>query len=142
MDDINKLLGEEIKTEISNLSNLEDGSEEKSKAIEDLAKLYRLRIEEIKAETERNDQRSRAMMEEDKHNLAVEIADDEKLDKIAQRKAANLDRMINIGLQVGLAVGGWLVYDIWHRRGLKFEETGTITSPWTRNLVSKMTPKK
>lgn len=142
MDDINKLLGEEIKSEIENLSNLEDGSEEKSKAIEDLAKLYRLRIEEIKAETEHDRQRDEAMLEQDKYELALETADAEKEEKLAQRKAANLDRIINIGLQVGLAVGGWLVYDIWHRRGLKFEETGTITSPWTRNLVSKMTPKK
>lgn len=142
MDDINKLLGEEIKKEISNLSNLEDGSEEKSKAIEDLAKLYRLRIEEIKAQTERDGQRDNAILEKDKYKLALETADVEKEEKLTQRKAANLDRIINVGLQVGLTVGGWLAYDIWHRRGLKFEETGTITSPWTRNLVSKMTPKK
>ena len=67
---------------------------------------------------------------------------EEKADKEALRKDQNLDRWIGLGVQVGLAVGGWLVYDIWNRRGLKFEETGTITSPWTRNLVSRMLPKK
>ena len=44
--EIKDLLGEEIKTEIQNLSTLEPGSKEKSTAIDDLAKLYRLRIED------------------------------------------------------------------------------------------------
>lgn len=142
MDDISKLLGEEIKTEIENLANLEDGSQEKSKAIEDLTKLYRVRIEEIKAETERDRARKEAMMEEDKHSLAVMVADDEREDKLAQRKVMRWDRIITIGAQIGIPILTMIGYDIWHRRGLKFEETGTITSPWTRNLVSKMTPKK
>ena len=117
MEDIKHLLDEEIEAEFENLSSMEPGSDERAKATEDLAKLYKLRIDEIKAETERDD-------------------------KKAQRKEVILDRCLNIGLQVGLTVGGWLVYDIWHRRGLKFEETGTITSPMTRNLVSRMLPKK
>ena len=33
-----------------------------------------------------------------------------------------------------------LAYDIWNKRGLKFEETGSITSSTNRNLFSKMTP--
>ena len=49
-EEIRDLLGEEIKTEIRNLSTLEAGSKEKSTAIEDLAKLYKLRIEETKNE--------------------------------------------------------------------------------------------
>ncbi len=50
-EEIRDLLGEEIKTEIRDLSTLEPGSKEKSTAIEDLAKLYGLKIEET-----RNDQ--------------------------------------------------------------------------------------
>jgi len=50
MENIKDLLEETIKTEILKLSTLE--SEEKSTAIEDLAKLYRLRIEETKNEKE------------------------------------------------------------------------------------------
>ena len=49
-EEIRDLLGEEIKTEIQNLSTLEAGSKEKTTAIEDLAKLYRLRIEETRNE--------------------------------------------------------------------------------------------
>ena len=45
-----KLLEEEIKTEIKDLSRLAIGSDEKSDAIEGLAKLYKLIIEETKIE--------------------------------------------------------------------------------------------
>ena len=55
MDEIRDLLGEEIKEEIQNLSTLEPGSKEKSTAIEDLATLYRLRIEELKNDGDLNE---------------------------------------------------------------------------------------
>ena len=135
MDEIRDLLGEEIKDEIENLSSLDAGSEAKSKAIEDIAKLYRLRIEEIKAETEKTDAQKRVELEELKRGDAIKSEE-------LQRENQKIDRWVNVGLQAGLMVGGWIVYDIWHRRGLKFEESGTITSPWTRNLMSKMFPRK
>lgn len=47
-ENIKDLLNEEIAAEIQAISSLDSGSNEKSKAIEDLAKLYRLRIEEKK----------------------------------------------------------------------------------------------
>ena len=116
MDEIKELLSEEIQDEIKNLSGLETGSEEKSKAINDLSKLHNLRIEELKIESE-------------------------NAFKEAERKDRIKERVIGVAVQVGLAIGGWIAYDIWHSRGLKFEETGTVTSPWTRNLMSKMAPK-
>jgi len=54
-EEIKHLLENEIKTEIRKLSTLETGSEEKSTAIEDLAKLYRLRIEETRSERDFNE---------------------------------------------------------------------------------------
>ena len=56
MDEIIDLLGEEIKEEIQNLSTLEPGSKEKSMAIEDLTKLYRLGIEELNKKDQLNEQ--------------------------------------------------------------------------------------
>lgn len=135
MDEIRDLLGEEIGNEIADLASLESGSEAKSKAIEDVAKLYRLRIEEIKAETEKEDAQERAKLERMKRDDAI-------LSEELQRENQKIDRWVNVGLQVGLMIGGWIAYDIWQRRGLKFEEDGVITSPWTRNLMSKMFPKK
>ena len=46
---IEELLGEEIAAEIEAISELEPGSKEKSTAIDDLTKLYKLRIEENKS---------------------------------------------------------------------------------------------
>lgn len=123
-DKIRESLDEVIGKEIENLSTFETGSKEKSTAIADLTQLYRLRIEEAKIEQAKNEKY------------------DELDIKHAQLNAQSLDRLINVGLQIGLTIGGWIAYDIWNRRGLKFEETGTITSPWTRNLLSRMLPKK
>lgn len=117
MDDIKHLLDAAIVAEFEKLSSMEAGSEGKAKATEDLAKLYKLRIDEIKAENERKD-------------------------KKAQRKDLKHDRWTDFGLQLGLTAGGWLFYYICLHKGLKFEETGTIRSPWIRNVVSRMTPKK
>lgn len=142
MDDVRNLLEEEIEDEIRDLSSLRAGSEEKSKAIDDVAKLYRLRIEEIKAETERNDKNNQYELGKSKLELDDEIARADYDVKDAQQKAESIERWINFGVQVGFTLGGWIAYDIWHRRGLKFEETGTIGSQWTRNLMTKMLPKK
>lgn len=134
MDEIRNLLDEQIKTEIQNLDYLEMGSKEKQNAIDGIAKLYELRLSENKAETAQIENQAR--MELDTKKVENEIDDDK-----VKRKGANLDRWISLGLQIAIPLGTFIAYDIWHRRGLKFEETGTITSPWTRNLMSKMTPK-
>ena len=69
MDEIRDLLGEEIKEEIQNLSTLEPGSKEKSMAIEDLTKLYRLRIEELNKKDQLNEQ-----VKDRYFRLGVEVA--------------------------------------------------------------------
>lgn len=48
-EEIKELLEEEIKAEIENLSSLEAGSQQHSAAVESLAKLYKLKIEEDKS---------------------------------------------------------------------------------------------
>lgn len=35
-----------------------------------------------------------------------------------------------------------VAYGIWYHKGLRFEETGTVTSPMTKNLIARMLPKK
>lgn len=123
-DKAQKLLDEVIVEEIQNLSNLDSGSSEKSSAVEDLTNLYKLKIEEAKIEQSK-----------------VERSEDMDL-KQTQLKSQAFERWLNIGVQVGLAIGGWIAYDVWNRRGLRFEETGTITSHMNRNLFSRMLPRK
>lgn len=113
---IQRLLDETIEKEIQTISAMKEG-EEKSDAITNLTQLHKMRVEEIKAEQGKYVQETQA-------------------------KTQNLDRWINIGVQVGLAVSSLIAYNAWYNRGLRFEETGSITSPMTRNLLSRMLPKK
>ena len=141
MDEIRKMVDEKIKSEIEGLSSLEPGSDAKSKAVGDLSKLYQMRLEEIKTEAAKQDQKDRHELERDKHFLECLVRDDEKDLKLAQHKSQNLDRWLNVGVQVGLTIMSLVAYDIWSKRGFKFEETGTICSPQNRNLLSNMLPK-
>lgn len=52
MTNVKEMLNEEIGNQISELAGLEAGTEEKSKAVDDLSKLYKLKIEESKNATE------------------------------------------------------------------------------------------
>jgi len=111
-EDIKNLLKETIKTEIKNLSTLEAGSKEKSSAIEDLAKLYRLRIEEKRNELEERD--------------------------IQMKKEQQIkDRYFKLGVEAASIILPLIFYATWLRRGFKFEETGTFTSSTFRGLLNR-----
>ena len=150
--EIKELLGEEIKNQIENLSSLEPGSDEHAKATENLAKLYRLKIDDDKNEIDDNEKFNRRAMDNEQRvidaelkekqiDTDIEIRERELEIKEQQLREQSWDRWINVGLQIGLTVIGIVAYDIWNKRGLRFEETGSITSPQTRNLYSKMLPK-
>lgn len=111
---IKHLLNEEIKSEIQNLSSLPPGKE-KSNAVEDLVKLYKLRIEETKNESD-------------------------KQFKKAQLKEQHRDRYFKLGVEAAAIILPLIFYGIWLRRGFKFEETGTFTSTTFRNLFNRFKP--
>lgn len=150
--EIKEMLGEEIKNQIENLASLEQGSEEHSKAVESLAKLYRLKIDDDKNEIEDDEKHNRRSMDKEQQILDAELKQKQleidtelrecELDlKEDQLREESKNRWLNFGLQVGLTVVGFVFYEVWNRRGLRFEETGSITSPQNRNLYSKMLPK-
>ena len=113
MADIQSLLDGVIETEIQNLGSLSSGSDEKSKAIQNLATLHKLRIEEIKAETEAEEKRER-----------------------------RVDRCVRTGVAVGELVLPLVFYGIWMNKGFKFEETGSFTSTTFKNLLNRFRPTK
>ncbi len=141
MDEIKKKLEDEIKSEISDLSKLKAGSEEKSKAITDLTKLNQSRIDIMKAETTLLEHQDRHELERDKHYLEEQTRDEERRLKEAEHKSRNIGQWIMFGGQIGTTLLTMLAYNYWFKKGLKFEETGTITSPHNRNLISSMLPK-
>lgn len=127
-EEIRKLLEEEIKREIRDLSTLEPGSKEKSTAIEDLAKLYRLRIEETRNEWDFNEK--------------YESRDSDMQFKKNQLEEQVKDRYFRFGVEAAGIILPLIFYAIWMKRGFKFEETGTYTSTTFRGLFNRFRPTK
>jgi len=127
-EEIRKLLEEEIKREIRDLSTLEPGSKEKSTAIEDLAKLYKLRIEETKNEWDFNEK--------------YESRDSDMQFKKNQLEEQVKDRYFRLGVEAAGIILPLIFYGIWMRKGFKFEETGTFTSTTFRGLFNRFRPTK
>lgn len=120
-EEICKLMDEEIKSQIEDISSLETGSDEKIKATESLSKLYKLRIDDKRLDNEQY-----KAMEESYTQLTE------------QRK----ERWFKAGIaaaEIGIPL---IFYGIWMRRGLKFEETGTFTSQTFRGLINRFRPTK
>lgn len=120
-ENIRDLLGEEIKEEIQSLSSLEPESKEKSAAIDNLVKLYKLRIEETKNEND--------FVKE------LELKQSQLTEQIK-------DRYFSLGIAAAEIILPLIFYALWMKRGFKFEETGTYTSTTFRGLFNRFKPTK
>ena len=114
-DNIRELLEEQIASDFGDLATLEMGSEEHARAVEDLTKLYKLRIEENAAASDRSDK------------------EDEKTERV-------IDRYLKYGVEIAGILLPLAFYAYWMKKGFKFEETGTFTSTTFRGLFSKFRP--
>ena len=132
-DEIKKELEKEILKEIQDLSALESGSKEKDSAIENLATLYKLNIEEVKIEHEAMEKAF------DRGSADETSARDLKL-KQQMLDESIKDRYFKLGLDVAGLIVPIIFYGIWMGRGLKFEETGTFTSTTFRGLFNRFKP--
>lgn len=122
MEEIRKMLDEEIKLQINELASMKSGSDEKSAAIDDLAKLYRLKIEENKTKLEFEDRA------EERFTENAKAAEDLK------------DKYIRLGLDTARLLLPLMFYAALFKKGLKFEETGTFTSTTFRGLIGYIKP--
>lgn len=132
-ENIRDLLSGEISREIQALSSLNAGSKEKSTAIDDLAKLYKLRIEESKNDWEYDEKYNRRVMEEEAG------ARDEEM-KRTQLSEQIKDRYFRLGIAAAELMIPLMFYGIWMKKGFKFEETGTYTSTTFRGLFNRFRP--
>ena len=132
-DEIKKELEKEILKEIQDLSALESGSKEKDSAIENLATLYKLNIEEVKIEHEAMEKAY------DRGSADETSARDFKLRQQTLDESIK-DRYFKLGLDVAGLVIPMIFYGVWMMRGLKFEETGTFTSTTFRGLFNRFKP--
>ena len=132
---IEELLSEEIAAEIRALSGLNSGSKEKSTAIDDLTKLYKLKIEENKSIWDADEKYNRRVMEDEANARDDEV----KRTQIAEQVK---DRYFRVGIAAAELMIPLMFYGIWMKKGFKFEETGTITSSTFKGLISRFRPTK
>lgn len=140
------MLDEEIKSRIGDLSSLDSGSEEHTKAIDSIAKLYKLRIEDSKTAMEYNKgvddynfKCSQMEQEQKQHQEQIEREEQARKEQLAEQR---IDRYVRIGIAAAELTVPLLFYAVWMRRGFKFEETGTFTSTTFRGLFNRFKPTK
>lgn len=124
MDDIQKLLNEEIVRRLNELPEMQSGSKEIGVAIEDIERLFKMKVE-----GEEQDRETQSDLC-DQHNKELENAGRAK------------DRCIRFGLDVAGLILPLIFYGVWMRRGFKFEEEGTFTSTTFRGLFNRFKPTK
>ena len=124
MKNIEKLLQEEIVSEIRNLEDLEMGSEDYTKSVDGLVKLMDRAIELEKFEADK-------AKEESSFDLKVEQLEHEKKDS----KIRNY--LTAAGIVVPSVITIWGVL-----KSFEFEQTGTVTTAIGRGFINKLLPKK
>ena len=151
MAEIKSLLDEVIEAEIAYVGSLSSEDEKKSKAIQHLADLHKLRIDEIKAKTDADEKRLRRAMDSKQHRAELTLKErqadgdeaaraNEEQFKQHQLNDQVIDRYVKIGVATAELVLPLVFYGVWMKRGLKFEETGTFTSQTFKNLFNRFKP--
>ena len=152
MDDkTNDLLLAQIEKEFEGLDHLK--GDDKAKAIDSIATLYKLKLDELKIDNESvaeynrsvvNDAHYKSDDEFRRYQLDTEtqFRESDKVSKEQQAKDQKFSKLLEIGANVAVSIGSMIAYNHWFNKGLKFEETGTICTSWVRNIVNKMLPKK
>lgn len=145
-EDIITMLDEQIKAELGGLSGLAVGSKEHTEAIEGLAKLYRLRIDDSKAAMEYNkeidddDFRKKQMEQEEKfHNEQAERDEQSRKEQLAEQKK---DRYIRIGIAAAELMVPLVFFAKIYQMGYDLEKDGTFTVQTLKNLIRFVKPTK
>lgn len=140
MDTVSRdLLEERIE---ASFSEFDEATGEKRKAImEDIKELYKLKIEEDKADLDYDDKYNRRLMEHDHFETECKIKEKELKLKEKQNRDQKILGWITAGVTLGNLLIGVFAYNKWDKRHLFFEEHGTQTTPEGKNLTAKMLPK-
>lgn len=131
MEHLKRHLDEVLEKDLTVIERTTSGSPERKKLVDDFKELYELRIEEKRIELEH--------LKEDNRATDQERSSEMKLIEISHSRH---DTIIRVLADIGIAGAGMLAYDRWFRRGLLFERTGSVGSPWVKGLITKMIPKK
>lgn len=110
------------------------GPADAESTLDRIVKLHKIRMDEERLRAEiASAKADRA----EKRTVRSEEAEAKKKQAVNQR----IDLALSLGVQVLLGGLSMVAYNAWLNRGLRFEETGSIRSPMTRNLLSRLIPK-
>lgn len=145
-EDIITMLDEQIKAELGGLSGLAVGSKEHTEAIEGLAKLYRLRIDDSKATMEYNKEiddenfrRDQMEQEKTQHQEQAEREEQSRKEQLAEQKK---DRYIKIGIAAAELMVPLVFFAKIYQMGYDLEKDGTFTVQTLKNLIRFVKPTK
>ena len=122
--ELNEMRDKELKRRFEDLENLKTGSDEQSKATDNIVKLYKLRMDENEQNVSKEADEDKLLLEKSKLELEAEKAKDDKL-----------IRILTTVTSVGISIAGFAVGSHWYGKGFKFEETGTICSSTFKGLM-------
>lgn len=123
-ENIREALGNEVLAQLLTLDRLEMGSEEKTRAIDGVCKLYKLGLEESKQDND------------------TEIRFAELNNEVVTESRSKVREWAKIGLEGAAIIIPALISISFMKMGLDFEKTGTFTSGTFKNVFGLFRPKK
>lgn len=144
--ELTNLLEGEIKEEFNELEGLSPGSKEQTAAINNIIKLYRLRLDEDKTKADIDKLKNDHSLAVRKYNQDI-ITGNARHEEEIGIKAMEFDKQRKENIFkwcIGAAelVLPLIFYATWMRRGFQFEKDGTYTSTTFRNLFNNFKPIK
>ena len=124
MSETKDMLEQAIQVMIEDLSVID--TEEKSKAVDDLSKMYHLLIEEKKLERDEIDSEEQRKFEAEKENRQYEF----------EKENVKFKRAIEIG---GVAAP-MIFYSVWMIAGFHYEKTGMLVSDTFKQFTRLFRP--
>ena len=141
-EQIRQALADEILRQLNGLSALQPGSKEQQTAVENVTKLYRLGLEDVKADTDYDEKIYRRDVDAQHEQEELDRQAREEQFKKDQLAEQTKDRYFKLGIAAAEFVLPLIFYATWMKRGFKFEETGTYTSTTFRGLFNRFRPTK
>lgn len=130
MDKNSKKLDDVIELKLLQISKLQSGSDEETKAVNALSNLYKLRLEEAKLQAQINSDSDKILLEQNRLVAEQSKAEADRINQIADIAERMTETLLKLGIGAGLFVVG-----------LKFEENGSLGSFFVRNMSQKVLPK-
>ena len=120
-EEIRQALADEILDQFNNLKNLDSGSKEQQTAVENITKLYRLGLEDVKADTDYDEKLYRRDVDAQHEQDELDKQTREEEFKRNQLSEQTKDRYFRLGIEVAGIILPLMFYASWMKKGFKFE---------------------